>query len=571
MTSQTFKEKITFLSAALRKVFSLMGTKERISVLVLAIIALTDILYLGNSVFLHYTKNIPTNGGRYREGLLGQPRLINPLIATTPADQALVHLVYSGLYTYDEAGNIIPDLAENLPQISDDKKQYTIHLRKGATWHNGKPVTANDVLFTVHTLQNADYASPLRSLWLNTTVSKTDDTTVIFSNKDISAPFINNLTLPILPETVWANVPASNFLLSSANLEAVGSGPYTIREINKLPNGKIQSIRLESYSNFYKGKPYLDTIQTFFYDSYEDLVTALQSKAIDGFGYVSLDTTLQLSKNHSGVSYYTIPLPQYQGAFFNTKNAVLSDKIVRQALQTATDTASIRNTVFGGVGLPISGPVLAEQLHQQNTDADKAPDVATAASLLDSVGWKVVPETGMRAKNKTPFSITITTNDFPLNAKTAQSLADQWKQLHIDVKLNIVNTKDLTGSILTGRNYDVLVFALKLNADPDPFVFWHSSQAKDPGLNVTQFASSEADKLITDARNTLDFSVRQTKYADFEQIIAREVPAVFIVQTVYVYAMRDEIQGMHTTALYDPAYRFTQSYSWYSAEKRIWK
>lgn len=547
-----------------------MGKRERRLTWLLLIVILFDIFYYAHAGYIALTVPSPAHGGRYREGILGQPRLINPLVGTSTADQSLIHLVYSGLYRYDSQGNIVPDLAREMPQISDDQKQYTIYMREDAQWHNGKKVTADDVVFTIHMLQNAEFNSPLRGFWLNTTVEKSGDYTVIFGNKDISAPFIHNLTLPILPAEIWANVSAGQFLLSSLNLEAVGSGPYIVREIKKLPSGKIQSIRLESFSNYYGGKPYIDTISTLFYDTYEDLVSALHAKAIDGFGYVSLDTTLTLNTERNDINLYRLPLPQYQGAFFNLKHPILSDKTVRTALSLATDRGAILEEVFADSGLALAGPILPEQLKQPRDITLSRPDAAQASQLLDQAGWLVNLEGNMRSKRGAPLEFTITTNDFPLNAKAAELLAMQWRAIGVNAKLNVVSTKDLTGQLLPSRGFDCLVFAVKLSADPDPFVLWHSSQSKDPGLNITQFNIAEADKLISEGRSTTDANIRTEKYKRFQEIISAETPAIFLNQTVFVYAMHTNVKGMDLQSIYDPAYRFYDSPNWYIEEKRVW-
>lgn len=570
MTIASIKLKVISLSALLRKVFSLMGKREIYIAWVLVLVLALDFLYYTHAAYMLVTNPQPAVGGRYREGVLGQPRLINPLVGTSQADQSLIRLVYSGLYKYDNNGKIAPDLATSLPEISEDQKQYKIHLREDALWHNNKRVTAEDVTFTVHTIQNPEYNSPLRNLWQNTVVTNEGEFTVLFTNEDVSAPFIHSLTLPILPAAVWASVPANQFLLSSQNLEAVGSGPYTIREIKKLPDGTIQSIKLESFSNYYAGKPYIDTITTLFYETYEDLVSSLHAKLIDGFGYISLDTTLSLNTDRNDIHLYKLPLPQYQGAFFNLKHPILNDVRVRNALSLSTDRNAILHEVFTGGGIALAGPILPEQLPELPKGDIPKLQQEKAAELLDQAGWKLLAD-GKRYKQNIALEFTITTNDFPLNAKTAEVLANQWKNLGANIRLNIVPTKDLTGNILPTRGYDVLVFAVKLSPDPDPFVLWHSSQAKDPGLNITQFTNSEVDKLISEGRNTTNIATRIEKYTRFQEILQNEVPAIFLSQTVYVYAMHTKVKGVTLRSLHDQSFRFTDTTNWYIEEKRVWR
>ncbi len=108
----------------------------------------------------------PARGGTYREGVIGQPRFLNPLYspANTP-DQDIVELVFSGLMKYDSQGNVVPDLAEAY-QVSEDGRIYHFTLRDNLVWHDHEPLTADDVIFTIRTIQNPDYKSPLRAGWL---------------------------------------------------------------------------------------------------------------------------------------------------------------------------------------------------------------------------------------------------------------------------------------------------------------------------------------------------------------------------------------------------------------------
>lgn len=557
--------------SSLRKVFSLMGKWEKIIAVMCLAIILAGISYNTNRFYISITKQAPALGGQYNEGMIGQPRLINPLLATTNTDQALVRLVYSGLYKYNEKGELVSDLAESLPEISQDQKQYIVKIKSNAKWHGGKKLTSDDVLFTIYTLQDQKYGSPLRSLWLNTKVEKKDDNTIVFTNKDISGPFVHNLTLPILPAYLWQNTAPDNFLLSNNNLEAVGSGPYSIKEIKKLPSGQIASIKLESFSDFYSGKPNIDYISTVFYDSYENMINGLHSKEIDGFGFVSLDKNLNLDEDRNSIRVYNIPLPQYQAIFFNLKQPLFADKTIRLAMSMGTDRDQILKEVFNGLGKVPTGVLLSEDFTQEDNSLAKPLNENDAINLLEKEGWKLNKQTGKRAKGKTSFEFTITTNDFAQNSKTAELLKSQWEKLGATVRLNILSTKELTDTAIHGRKFDVLLFAQKLGADPDPFVFWHSSQIKDPGLNLTSFNNPEADKLITEARSTTNRQIRTEKYNSFQKIIESEVPAIFINQTVFVYAISSNIKNVSLKWLFDPSYRFFNSQSWYIQEKRILK
>ncbi|HVY68006.1 MAG TPA: peptide ABC transporter substrate-binding protein [Patescibacteria group bacterium] len=554
----------------LRKVFSLMGKREKIACTLLAALAVFSLAWSLRSFYLNHTVAVAADGGSYSEGLLGQPTYLNPLLARQDPDLTLTRLIFSGLYKYNAAGQLVPDLADGLPQISDDQKQYTVSLRRDAKWQNGKPVTADDVIFTIQTLQDPDYKSPLRASWQATTVDKLSDYTVRFTTKDISGPFLDNLTLPILPKNIWGKVDAQNFLLSKSNLEAVGSGPYAVKEIKKLPSGKIEQISLAANSDYYAGRPKIDELDFVFYDTEDDMANAFHSREISGFGYVPLSSSLDLGRQRPGPQSHVVPLPQYQIVFFNLNSPILGDQSVRAALALATDKQQIIDQVFDGQALLPNSPLMFNG--PDNISPTSSPaDLEQAQSLLDSAGWKIDPKTNLRSGKKGALTLTIATNDSAVNSKAADLLAEQWRKLNITVNLSVLPGKQLTDSVIRPRTFDVLLFQQKYGADPDPFLFWHSSQVKDPGFNLTGLANPAIDKLITDARTTTDRTVREQKYQQFSQQVLAQTPVIFLNQTELVYNLDDEVKNAAFQILYDPSQRFSDVADWYVKTKRVWK
>lgn len=556
--------------SVLRKVFSLLGNTEKKVVIITSIIAITSALLSLNNLYTSFTKAVPAEGGIYREGIIGQPHYINPLLATSDADQSIIKLVFSGLYKFDGAGNVIPDLAEGFPTISPDGQEYTITLHKNAKWHNGKPVTADDVVFTIQTLQNPEFNSPRRLEWQSTTVEKVDDYTVKFKLKAQSAPFLNNLTLPIISQSVWSNIKPQEFALAQTNIEAVGTGPYLIKEVRKLSQGTIQTIVLESFSNYYNRRAYLDTVKLNFYENIEDVLTAIHGKQIDGFGFSPFDENIKLDESTNELHISQIPLPQYQAIFFNTSNKTLGDIKVRKALLMATDAPSIINAVYNGQGQLLNGPILPQHV-EGLPPAKSTTAIDQAKALLDEAGWQENPETKIRQKKGKELSLTLSTNNFSLNTKTAEMIVEQWAKVGVKVSLNIQSTKELTDNAIRPRNFDMLLFAQKLGSDPDPFAFWHSSQIKNPGLNLSVYSNTTADRLISEARATTDKALRDEKYRQFQEIISADVPAIFLVQNVFSYALTDKIQGVSIVNLSDPTMRFYDLPNWYMDTKRVLK
>lgn len=558
-----------FRLSHLGKVFSLMGRREKIALFALAVLAVANFGLSLKNFFDSHSTALPALGGNLTEGLLGQPGYINPLLAHQDPDLSLTKLVFSGLYKYDNGGLLAPDLALDLPEISTDQKQYTVHLKKNVKWHNGKTFNADDVIFTLQILRDPTYKSPLGGMWQSTTVEKIDEYTVKFSTRDISGPFVHNLTLPIISKAVWSRTDPQNFLLSESNLKAVGTGPYAIKEIKKQASGKIEQITLASFQDFYGLRPKISTVVLRFYDSENDILNALHSREIGGYGFVSLGGTA-LAQDQSSLQIFKLPLPQYQVIFFNLNNKILADNSVRHALNLATDRNKIITDVFKNQGLLPTSPLLPGQDLGKNPQNPPA-NAAAAAKLLESAGWAIDAKTSFRTKKNQVFELNLVTNDSSLNAKAADSLAKQWTEMGIKINVIIIPNKELTDSVIKPRKFDILLVPLKFNADPDPFVFWHSSQIKDPGFNLSGFSDPAADKLISEARTTTNQDIRDQKYLELNNLIAELLPAIFLDQAVYIYALDKNIKGVGLKNLYEPNQRFYDIANWYIAEKKVWK
>ena len=486
------------------------------------------------------------------------------LSAASNVDADLSRIIFAQLLKFDAEGKLAPDLAESIPTISSDQKTYTIKLKPGLKWHDGYALTAEDVLFTIQTIQDADYQSPLRPNWTRVKVEKVDDSTLTFQLREVSASFINNFALGIIPKHIWQGLSAGNFRLSDANLKPVASGPFYVAQMTKTSTGTVKSLTLKPNRHYYLGRPYLNEITFKFYDSYDSLLTAYQAREIQSLGFVPFDQKAFLAQNDN-YQQYRMSLPQYQAVFFNLpKNPILSEKAVRQALWLTVNRQEIIDSVFLGNSEPAFGPILPGSLGYDPGIAESAHlSLAEAEGILDKAGWKKDPATNVRMKNNKPLEFRLMLNDVPLNVKTAQLLQAQWGQLGAKVNLVVVTENELEQDYIRTRSYDTLLFAENTGADPDPFPFWHSSQSHDPGLNFSGFNNANADKLLTEGRQTTDANARAQKYGEFQKIVNDQLPAVFLIQSLYVYHVPKKIQGINLTRIIQPSDRFTDINKWY--------
>ena len=525
----------------------------------------------------YYNKTVirPERGGSISIGIVGSPRFLNSVLnQINSVDEDVSAAIFSGLMKYNTNGELVPDLAEKYA-IGDNGKTYEITLKSNVRWQDGKNLTADDVLFTVQTIQNQDYRSPIRPLWQGIEIEKVSDTVIRFRLKNVYVSFLNNLTFGILPKHLWANVVPSQFALNELNLKPVGSGPYQFNKLQKDKNGTVKSIELKSFNKYFGGEPFISTITFYFYLSEADALTAYKKGEADVFIFSSASNFISI-KNTANTDYNILPvtLPRYFAVFFNqSQNKFLADKTVRQALTLATDKKAIINTVFGGYGQTADSPLL--RVMTGYSDQIKSPDFSLdgAKSALAAAGWNDTDNDGVLevGKNNEKLEITLTTIDWPELAQIAGILKDQWMKLGVKVNLDIKETAKIQNETIKPRQYQALLFGEVLGVEPDLFHFWHSSQKKDSGLNLALYDNPETDKLLSLALEDLDYNSRAQKNQKIASFIINDMPAVFLFTPDYLIAIKKNILGVEFASLNAPSSRFAQINQWYLETHRVFK
>jgi peptide/nickel transport system substrate-binding protein len=555
--------------------FKILTFRERWIVRSLIFIILGSCLTLLILFYLENTIIEPRIGGEYREGIFGQPRYINPVLSqTNDTDRDLVQLIYSSLFKYDNQGNLITDLAERY-EIGEEGLVYTVFLKENVYWHNGEKFSADDVIFTIKTIQDPEYNSPLRNIWLGVEIEKIDEFTVSFKLSSIYANFLHNLTVGILPKHLWAGISGQNFPLAVYNLKPIGSGPYKFEEFAKNEEGQIESMELTYNENFYllfKDRiqgPFIKKIIFKFYNSQESLTKAYQQRQIDGLS--SLSTSNQ-SKIRNNLTIYEIKMPIYYAVFFNqNKSKALADKTVRMALAYAINKEKIIDEVLNGKGTRVDSPLLPNWPNCALETNIYEFALEHAQNILEAEGWVDSDNDNIREKEETKLEIEMLVTDWSEIRRTAELIREQWEKIGVKINLKIVEASVIQKDYIRPREYQALLFGEILGADPDPFAFWHSSQKKDPGLNLSLYQNKEVDKLLQDARQTLDQTVRQEKYAEFQKLLIEDIPCIFLYSPSYIYPVNKKVKGISIEKMTEPSQRFSQVENWYIKTKRIWK
>lgn len=546
-----------------------LSFKEKAMVFSLIFLIFASLVFWLSSLYFGFTKPIPKVGGEYVEGLIGQPRYINPILSqTSETDSDLTQLIYGGIFKYNVEGKLEKNMAESY-EISEDQKTYTIRLRNDLFWHDGEPLTASDVFFTISILKDPAYKSPLRQNWQGIEINQVDDYTLSFNISNPYFGFLNNLTLGILPKHIWQDVAPEKFPLADYNLKPIGSGPYKFEDFQKNSNGEILSYELRAFEKYFEGEPYISRIIFNLYPDEETMLAAYNKKEIKGMQNIN-SRKIDGIKNKKSTSIKELSFPRYFSVFFNQNKSVpLANDDVRKALAHAVDRKGILNQILKGKGEEIFSPFLASML-EFNGDIDKREyDLEKARKILDDSGWKI--KDGVREKDGTKIEFKLYTADWPDLTETAEILARNWKEIGVNAEVVVLTATDLQQNFIRPREYEALLFGQITSFSPDLYPFWHSSQKQDPGFNLGMLNNGDADELLRVIRQELDEGKRVEKYKELQKIIAEEAPAAFLYSPHYLYPISNSVKGVQVKNINSSSWRFADINKWYVKTKRVKK
>ena len=544
-----------------------LSPKEKKIFGALAFIVIFGIIGFINYESSRFSVQVPTRGGTLTEGILGTPRFINPVLANSDIDQDISSLIYSGLVRRVSAGNtsepaIIPDLAESYT-VSDDGKEYIFNLRKNASFHDGKPVKAEDIIFTIKTIQDTQFQSPLLENWLGINVEAIDDLTVKITLPRPFSGFLDSATVGILPKHIWGTLTPDEFLASNYNTSPNGSGPYKIKNIHRDVNGIADTYTFGAFGKFSLGKPYIPKIIISLYPNEQDL---LQGYEQDDFNLLANIRPYEISTDNSRFTVEA-PLPRMFGLFLNTeKNELFKDESLRNVINSVIDPSEIISSVFQGFAQPINHPL--PELAQDSASTKLSID--TTATKLDGMGWKLNETTGIREKGGKTFSFTISTADTPELKYTAQIIQKQLRSIGINTELQIFQLNDLENSVIKKRSFDSLLFGQFVRNDADLYAFWHSSQKDVSGLNITGYSSKNIDTLIEKLFSTNDETIRTATLSSLKDELSN-APVIWLYQPDFVYALHRPVYGININNLISKHDRFANIYQWYVQTDTVWK
>jgi len=521
---------------------------------------------------------VPATGGIIIEASTDFSRFVNPVLARSDVDKDLVTLIYSGLLKPSTGNVLVNNLADSITK-SDNGLTYTVKIKDGVTFHDNSPLTADDVIFTVQKIKDPSIKSPIAGNWVGVEVKKVDDKTVQFVLPQPYEPFVQNLTLGILPAHLWASTTPETFDINPLNRKPIGSGPYKVSSFKESEPGVVSQYSLTAFNKYILEKPY---VTTYIFDMYKDEESAI--KAVIGgradiVAGVSIDS-YRAEKNALNKNNMVIPLlPRTFSLFFNQSNApVLLNSEVRSALEQSIDRVDLLSVVRDGLGKTTNTPIPGMMTTTSTTTLSKDERITLAQKTLTDKGWKkgddgiFQKQTTLNKKTtnaRLSFSIS-TSNSSELKA-IAQYVVDVWKNVGADVTIQIYESSDLSDKVIHPRKYDVLLFGQVVGRDLDLYPFWHSSQQKDMGLNLALYANKKVDAALEKLRVVSSSTDQQSLITTINREIQKDVPAIFLYSPDYLLFASHSIRGISIDAIDSGSERLYYANLWHTDTRRTLK
>ena len=465
----------------------------------------------------------PAYGDILVRGEIGDASNLIPLLASDSASHNIAGMVYNGLVKYDKYMNIIGDLAESW-DITDKGLVITFHLRKGVKWHDGKPFTAADVLYTYQV--TVDPKTPTAYAEDFKMVKKAevlDDYTFRATYGKPFAPALISWSSSMLPGHLLLGKDITKSPLAR---HPIGTGPYKFKEWVA-----GQKIVLVSNPDYFEGRPYIDGQITRIIPDTATMFLELRAQNLGMMGLTPLQYTRQtennLFKNNFNKYRYLNFAYTYLG--YNLKNPLFTDKRVRQAISYAINKDEIIRGVLLGLGKPATGPYKPGTWAYNDKVKIYSYNPQRARELLREAGWVKLNNEDVLEKDSKPFVFEIITNQGnETRQKCAEIIQRQLAEVGIKVKIRILEWSAFVTDFINKRKFDSVIMGWTIPLDPDAYDVWHSSKNKPEELNFVSYNNPEADQMLEKARSTFDQKERKKCYDRFQEILAEDQPYTFL-------------------------------------------
>lgn len=495
-----------------------------------------------------------------RIGKAASPDNLNPGMAILAAAYTVFELVYDSMYDLNLDGSFTLSLADSVT-VSDDGLTYTYKIKDGIKWHDGKPLTAEDIAFTYNLYKDTPEYPYLNGYYTTyfDTITATDKNEVVLTLTEAIPNIESQLVfLYVLPKHVWETVNKTEY----ENLEMVGSGPFKMGEYVQ-----NEFVRLVANKEYFGTQPKVDEVIFQTFQNQDALVQAIKTGQVDMITEMP-NTAADSLKTAEGVELVVgAPLsPGVTDIIFNqiapencptadggicSGHPALRDRNVRLAMAHATDKQKLIDLVLVGLGTP--GLTLIPEgtgVWYNNTIKDYEFDVAKANQILDDAGYKDMDGDGVREMPDGSKPLTFRLNwpsDSITSPRTAELLSEMWGKIGITLEMQAVDPDALTSQCCPAFDFDLMIWGWVSDPDPSSLLYIYTSEGIPTGSSETGYSNPKYDELYAKQQTELNFEARKDIVWEMQKIVHDDVVYIIPSYDLQVQAYRtDTFKGWIT-------------------------
>lgn len=476
------------------------------------------------------------DGGKLVRRLEGNVQTLNYLLQQTDDDKQVLSLLYDPLIELDQNLAPIPGVAARW-EVLDGGKTYVLHLDPRANFSDGTPVRASDVVFTLNKIFNAQSAqfAPWFEGMDRTQTKAVDERTVRVVFDQPHAGRIYSFNVGVMPEHVYAK---ENFAKTT---KLVGNGPYVLKK-----RERDRSLLLERRENYWREKPAITSV---LFRPIADNVVAWRTMQRGDIDVSRVDNDLwKRVKDDPAVQqkieFHDVWQLGYNCIVWNVADPLLSDVRVRRALAMSFDRQKVIDELLHGQARAVTGPFTPELQENNPEVTPTAFSLAAASALFASAGWRDTDGDGVLDRDGRKFELTLLiVASSSISRDQAQIFQDSLARIGAKLEIKPLDEAAFYDLVLQ-RNYQSAFVFWVNDPDPDPSDLFHSKHAAPNGMNVTGYASDEADRLMDEAARELDPARRIDLYHQLHDVLARDQPYLWTVQVAEKWAVNRRVKNV---------------------------
>ncbi|MGE5699371.1 MAG: peptide-binding protein [Deltaproteobacteria bacterium] len=486
------------------------------------------------------TRAAPAYGDAMVFGSNGDVSGFLTAVTSDAASHDAASYVFNGLVRYDKNVKLEGELAESW-EVARDGKKITFRLRKGVKWHDGTPFTSDDVMFTYRKIIDPKtptaYAEDFKQV---RRASNPDPHTFVVEYEKPFAPALASWGMSILPKHLLEKY--EDISKSPLNKERpIGTGPYKFVEWK--PGARVV---FEANPDYFEGKPYIQRVVTRIIPDQATMFLELKSGGVDSMNLTPVQYTRQTETEEFRNSYnkYRYTAFNYTYLGFRLSHPFFADRKVRRAIAHAINKKELVEGVLFGLGREAIGPY-KPGTWVYNPDVPAFPyDPSRARALLAEAGWKQGAD-GTLEKGGKKFRFTVLTNaGNESRAKTAAILQQNLSAVGIAMEIRTVEWAAFINEFIDKRKFDAVILGWNVTPDPDQYDIWSSRKTGPKELNFVGFSNAEVDRLLEEGRRTFDLEKRRKAYFRIQEILAEELPYVFLYVPDSLPAVHNRFHGI---------------------------